>query len=261
LRAYEGYYHQANPRHQAMAFVDWLQAGQDVRVNGNRLEVTPVFGRAATLIPVSNNLFRFEADPEASRVFTTDANGTMVLTGGSSYLERRPRWRVDVIRWPVLASAAIMLTPLLLIVPWIVHALSRRSAEREGGSAEREGGSAKREGGSAEREGGRAEPKGFWWLKLALLAGSTGLILPAIGLMNAGDAGLGTRNLWTVAIFTGSIVVPTAAILSFLFTIEAIMSGAGRWLKSYALVTSIAALIVSGYLSAWGMLAFRPWAY
>ena len=230
LREYEGYYHEANPRHQVMAFVEWLRAGQQVRVNGSRLEVTPVFGPATTLIPVSNNLFRLDADPEASRVFTTDADGTMVLTGGSLYLERRARWRVDVIRWPVLASVAVALTPLLMMVPWIVRARS-------------------------------AAPKGFWWLKLSLLGCSVGLILPAIGFMNAGDTELGTRNLWTFAIFTGSILVPTAAILSFLFTVEAFMSGAGRWLRTYAAVTSIAALIVAGYLSAWGMLAFTPWNF
>ena len=39
------------------------------------------------------------------------------------------------------------------------------------------------------------------------------------------------------------------------------MSGAGKWLRAYALMVSLAALIVSGYLSAWGMLAFRPWSY
>jgi CubicO group peptidase (beta-lactamase class C family) len=232
LREYEGYYHQANPRHQVMAFVEWLRAGQQVRVNGSRLEVTPVFGPATTLIPVSNNLFRLDVDPEATRVFTTDAGGTMVLTGGSLYLERRPRWRVDVIRWPVLISLVILLTPSLMAVPWLLQGLSRRSAKREGG-----------------------------WLKLSLLGCSAGLILPAIGFMNAGDTELGTRNLWTIAIFTGSILVPTAAILSFLFTVEAFMSGAGRWLKAYAVATSIAALIVAGYLSAWGMLAFTPWNF
>ncbi|MGH9218313.1 MAG: serine hydrolase domain-containing protein, partial [Vicinamibacterales bacterium] len=243
LREYEGYYHQANPRHQVMAFVEWLRGGQQVRVNGSRLEVAPVFGPATTLIPVSNNLFRLDADPEASRVFTTDVGGTMVLTGGSLYLERRPRWHVDVIRWPVLISLVILLTPSLMAVPWLLQGLSRRLVRR---SAEREGGSAKREGG---------------WLKLSLLGCSAGLILPAIGFMNAGDTALGTRNLWTIAIFTGSILVPTAAILSSLFTVEAFMSGAGRWLKTYAVVTSIAALIVAGYLSAWGMLAFTPWNF
>jgi CubicO group peptidase (beta-lactamase class C family) len=230
LRAYEGYYHEANPRHQMLAFIDWLSAGQTVTVNGNRLDVSPVFGARTTLIPVSDNLFRFEGDPEPSRVFAATAEGTMVLTGGSAYLERRSRWRVDVLRWPVLASLALCLTPLLLIVPWIVHAR-------------------------------RAEPSGFWRLKLCLIACSIGLALPVGALLNVADRELGTRNLWTVAIFAGSIIVPAAAILSFLFVIEAFLSRAGRWLRSYALIVSIAALIVSGYLSAWGMIAFKPWSF
>lgn len=230
LRQYEGYYHQANPRHQAMAFVDWLRAGADVRAAGNRLEVSPVFGEPTTLIPVSSNLFRLEADPEASRAFATDLDGTTVLTGGSLYLERRSRWRVDLIRWPVLASVALVLTPLLMVVPWIVYVR-------------------------------RASPAGFWWLKLALLCCSIGLVAPAIGVMNASDIELGTRNGWTLAIFTGSILLPAAAILSCVLTIEAFLSGAGRWLKAYAAVVSAAAVIVSGYLSAWGMLAFKPWSF
>lgn len=230
LRGYEGYYHQANPRHQSMAFIDWLRAGQTVRVNGSRLEVNPIFGPATTLIPVSNNLFRLDADPEASRAFATDEDGAMVMTGGTLYLERRPRWRVDVIRWPVWFSLALMLTPALMMVPWIVHAR-------------------------------RAEPAGFWPLKLSLLAGSVGLVLPVAAMMNVSDLDLGIRNAWTVAIFAGSILVPVAAILSFLLVIDAFLSGAGKWLRAYALAVSVSALIVSGYLSAWGMIAFRPWAY
>jgi hypothetical protein len=81
------------------------------------------------------------------------------------------------------------------------------------------------------------------------------LVLPVIGVMNVADRELGTRNIWTAAMFAGSMLMPAAAILSFLFTIEAWRSDAGRWLRSYAMVVSIAALIISGYLSAWGMIA------
>ena len=49
--------------------------------------------------------------------------------------------------------------------------------------------------------------------------------------------------------------------MSFLAVVDALLSGAGKWFRAYALLVSVAALIVSGYLSAWGMLAFRPWAY
>jgi hypothetical protein len=230
LRAYEGYYHQANPRNQAFAFVEWLLGGYTVTVDGNRLQATPVFGRPAPLIPVSENLFRLEADPEPTRVFTTDEAGTMVLTGGSLYAERKPRWRIESVRWTVLAAAAIVLTPLVMLIPWLVHAR-------------------------------RAAPGGFWWLKAWLITCSIAFLLPVIAVMNATGAELGTRNAWTGAVFVGSILFPASAILAFLFTVDAMMSGAGKWLRAYAILVSLAALVVAGYLSAWGMLAFRPWSY
>jgi hypothetical protein len=57
------------------------------------------------------------------------------------------------------------------------------------------------------------------------------------------------------------VLMPAAAILSFLFVIDAWRGGAGALLRAYSLIVSIAALIISGYLSAWGMLAFRPWNF
>jgi CubicO group peptidase (beta-lactamase class C family) len=230
LRGYEGYYHPANPRNQAFAFIEWLMSGQSVSVNGNRLRIAPVFGESSTLIPVSDTLFRLEADPEPTRVFTKDDNGVTVLTGGFAYFEQRPRWRVDVIRWPVLVSAALVLTPLVMLLPWIVHAR-------------------------------RAEPAGFWWLKTFLVLCGLALLLPVFGALNVPGRELGTQNPWTMMIFAGSILLPAAAILSFLFTIDAFLSGAGRWLRVYAATISVAALIVSGYLSSWGMIGFRPWSF
>ncbi|HEX6163534.1 MAG TPA: serine hydrolase domain-containing protein [Vicinamibacterales bacterium] len=230
LRSYEGYYHSANPRSQWSAFVTWLLDGQSIAVEGKRLVSTPVFGDKTTLIPTSANLFRFEADPEPSRVFTTDASGTMVLTGGTVYAERKSRLRVDSVRWTVLVSAALVATPLLMLLPWMVHAR-------------------------------RAEPSGFWWLKFWLLCCSLGLLLPALGYFSASGLELGTRNVKTIAVFAGSVLLPVAAILSFVVVIDAWRNDAGKWLRSYALLVSIAALIVSGYLSAWGMLAVRPWSF
>ena len=230
LGEYAGYYHPANPRNQAFAFIEWLRGGMTVSVDGRRLLASPVFGPPAWLVPVSNNLFRLEADPEPTRVFAIDDAGGMVLAGGNLYAERKSRLRVDSVRWTVLASTAVVLTPLLMLIPWVVHAR-------------------------------RAAPKGFWWLKVWLLCCSVSLLLPAVAVINAGAAQLGTRNTWTAAIFAGSILFPAAAILSFLFTVDAFMSAAGKWLRAYALLVSVAALIVAGYLSAWGMLAFRPWSY
>ncbi|MBY0497156.1 MAG: beta-lactamase family protein [Cyanobacteria bacterium] len=230
LQKYEGYYHDASPRNQAFAFIEWLMAGRSVSVNGDHLEARPLFGRPTTLVPVGDALFRAEDQVEASTVFADNGAGLMVMAGPGRYAERHPRWRIESVRWPVLASAAIVLTPLLMFIIWIVHA-------------------------------GRAEPHGFWWMKAMLLLCAIAFVLPVIGVMNVRNSELGTQNLWTAAMFTGSILMPAAAILSFLFTVDAWRSDAGRWLRSYAMLVSIAALIISGYLSAWGMIAFRPWSY
>ena len=35
----------------------------------------------------------------------------------------------------------------------------------------------------------------------------------------------------------------------------------GRAFRAYALGVSIAALVLSGYLSSWGMIGFMPWSF
>ena len=237
LQTHAGYYHAANPRNQAMAFVEWLLAGETVSVKGDRLSVKPVFGAPRDLIPVSDTLFRYETDPEASRVFTSDADGLPILAGGMTYAQQRPRWRIESVRWAVLISAALVVTPLAAMLLWVIQGLSRRSAQREGGYP------------------------GFWWLRFFLLLCAVAFVLPAIGVLNVTDLSLGTRNLWTTAIFAGTVLMPVAAILSFLFTIDAWRDDAGRGLRAYALTVSIAALVVSAYLSSWGMIGFMPWNF
>ena len=230
LRDYEGYYHDANPRNQAFAGVQWLLSGRSISVEGESLFADPVFGAPAQLYPVTEALFRTDEDIEATRVFATDEAGTMVFTGGFAYAERRPRWQVEIVRWPVLFSLLLATTPLALAIPWVVHAR-------------------------------RAAPSGFWWLKTALLLCAAAVLLPVVGLMNVRDIELGSSNLWTGAMFVGSVTLPVAALLGLFFTVHAWRDSAGPWLRSYALAVSIAALLLSTYLWSWGLIGFRTWTY
>jgi hypothetical protein len=129
------------------------------------------------------------------------------------------------------------MTPLVVMWLWIVQSLSRRSARSQGGGS------------------------GYWWLKLCLLLCSAAFVLPVVGILNVNHLTLGTNNVWTAAIFGGSVLLPAAAILAFLFTVDAWRGGAGRALRIYAVSVSIAALVISGYLSSWGMIGFRPWSF
>ena len=160
LRKYEGYYHDANPRNQAFAGVQWLLSGRSISVEGESLYATPVFGRPARLYPVSETLFRTEDDVEATRVFAKDEAGTMVFTGGGAYAGRMPRWRVEIVRWPVVSCFFFAATPFAMLIPWLVRIR-------------------------------RAAPSGFWWLKTALLLCAAAVVLPTVGVMNVHDIELG----------------------------------------------------------------------
>jgi CubicO group peptidase (beta-lactamase class C family) len=236
LRKYEGYYHDRNPRHQAMAFVEWLRSGRSIAVSGNQLVMKPAFGPAVPLIPVAEGLFRAERDSDATRVFAENDNGLMVFAGPSTYAERQSRWRVESVRWPVLISAALVITPIVMLIPWVVLGLIRRPVRHGTG-------------------------RGAGWLKASLVLCAIAFLLPVIGILSVSDLALGSKNIWTAAMFVGSVLMPAAAILSFLFAVDAGRHGTGRWLRTYAFTVSIAALIISGYLSAWGMIAFRPWNF
>jgi CubicO group peptidase (beta-lactamase class C family) len=230
LRNYEGYYHDANPGNQALAGMQWLLSGRSMSVDGESLYAEPVFGPRARLYPVSETLFRTEEDVEATRVFAADEDGTMVFTGGFVYAERVPRWQVEIVRWPVLFAFFFAATPLVVLIPWLLRIR-------------------------------RAEPSGFWWLKIALLLCAAGVVLPTVGVMNVRDIELGSRNLWTGAIFVGSVLLPVSALLALFFTVNAWREDAGPWLRSYALAVSFAAVVLSAYLWSSGLLAFRSWAY
>lgn len=230
LRRFEGYYHGANPRNQSAAFLEWLLSGGRVVATATGLHVEPMFGNGEDLIPVAENLFRLDTDAEATRVFAEDDQGRMVLTGGLRYSERRARWPVEIVRWSVLVSMVLVLTPIAMLVPWAVNAR-------------------------------RAAPSGFWWTKSTLVLACTGVLLVVVGIMNVSDRSLGTQNVWTAGIFVGSILLPVAAIMALLFSLDAWRRGAGPWLRAYALGVSVCALVLSAYLSSWGMLAFRPWSY
>ena len=102
---------------------------------------------------------------------------------------------------------------------------------------------------------------GFWTLKGSLVLCAIAFLLPVLGIMNSTGMILGTRNVWTAAMFAGTVLMPVAAILSFLLAIDSWRGGAAAWLRAYAMTVSIAALIISGYLSAFGMIGFRPWSF
>jgi hypothetical protein len=230
LDRYAGYYRQANPRSQFFWAFQSLTSGWSIRREGQRLSIAPYFGRRVPLVPVTDSAFRLETEIDASRVFTVDDNGVMVMAGGTIYAERVPRWRVEIVRLTVAAALLLAASAVVVGVVWIVR--FRRS-----------------------------RPDGFWLLKLAVLLCPVALLVPFLTARLTSTANWGVASAATQTIFAGTLAIPALAMVVSLLTLAAIRERASRGLSIYAALVSLSMGVVSLYLSQHDMLGLRLWLY
>jgi CubicO group peptidase (beta-lactamase class C family) len=230
LERYVGYYHDANPRNQIAWPVQSLFSGRDIVLDGDTLYAQPLIGERARLVPVGESTFRLENEVDASRVFTTNSEGVMVLAGPQLYAERTSRWPIDALRIALAAALVVVASVLVVAIVWVARFK-------------------------------RASPRGFWELKAALLLCPLVVMMPVAGLAMTPMLDWGARNAGTIAVYLGSLAIPTLAAIVAIFTITAIRERASRWLVTYAALVAFAMAGVSLYLSHHGLLGLRLWAY
>ncbi len=230
LDQYAGYYHEANPRSQITWPVQWLLDGRTIQRDGQALVAAPLFQAPRRLIAVSETTFRYEDEVDASMVFTRDAGGTMVLAGASLYAERRPRWRIELVRGLVVTALAAIASVLLVAPVWAIRMR-------------------------------RARPRGFWWLKVAVLACPLTWLAPLAALALTSTRQWGLPNSATAAVFLATLAVPSLAALVTALALAARRDGASRWLVVYALVIAYAMAAATVYLAAHDLMGLRMWRY
>jgi len=230
LDQYVGYYQDADPRNQFAWPVQSLFAGRSVVRDGNRLYMQPLLGERARLVPVTASAFRLEHEVDASRIFAANADGVMVMAGAQVYAERVARWRVELVRLPVLLTLLVILSVLLMSIVWVVRWR-------------------------------RAEPRGFWELKVALLLCPLTLVTLGGVLTLTPMMEWGVRNTATIAVFVSTLAIPVLALVVGLFTLVAAREGASRRFTTYAALVGLAMGGVSLYLSSHDMLGVRLWNY
>jgi CubicO group peptidase (beta-lactamase class C family) len=230
LDGYTGYYHDASPRQALTWPLGWLIAGRSIVRDGDQLYEVPVAGRRARLVPVTEATFRREGEIDASLAFASDAEGTMVLAGAGVYAERRPRWRIEAVRLPVLAILPVVLSVLPVFLIWTVRV-------------------------------GRARPAGFWALKLTLAGCVVSVLAPAAALALTPGRAWGVPGAGALVVFAASLVLPALAGLVVLLALLARRRGAGWPLTLYALGVGVAMAGLSAYLGSSGLIGVRTWRY
>lgn len=230
LDTYQGYYQDANPRNQIVWPLQFFASGRIVEREDDQLFMRGLAGERTRLVPVSDARFRRERDLDATIVFTRDANGTMVLTGAQLYAERVPRWRVEIVRWPIASAVVFLLTPLLVAVGWVARIRV-------------------------------ATPRGFWGLKAAMLLCPIVLAAAAAALATSTPRDWATQNVTTNTVYLASLAPPVLAVVILALAIAAYRRGASRLLFSYAVLVAVAAAGFSAYLASHNLIGLRLWDY
>jgi CubicO group peptidase (beta-lactamase class C family) len=229
LDRYVGYYHDATPRNQFAWPVQSLLSGRTIERGGSTLYSVNLVGKRDRLLPVSETLFRFDREVDASIVFTRDDDGVPLMTGINLYAERRPRWRVEMIRIPVVAAALALASVLPVAVVWVVRA--------------------------------RRPPRGFWQLKTMLLACPMVFLVPIAALALTSERDWGTRNAATITFFLATLALPVLTAVVTVLSLAAGRRGASRLLVVYGLVIAYAMAALTAYLGWHDFLGLRMWRY
>jgi CubicO group peptidase (beta-lactamase class C family) len=230
LDTYTGYYQDANPRNQIVWPIQWFFSGRTIEREGDDLFMRDQAGQRTRLVAVAPAQFRRERDLDASLVFTRDGAGTMVLAGAQVYAERQPRWRVEIVRWPVASAVVFLMTPLVVGVAWVIRTRVAR-------------------------------PFGFWALKIAMLLCPIAIAAPAWALSATTPRDWAARNLATVVVFLATIAIPTLAVAVAMLAIAAWRRSASHWLLGYAAMIALAAAALSAYLASHELIGLRLWDY
>ena len=227
---FRSYYHDANPRYQIAWPIQFLLSGRRIVRDGDALYAAPFVGGQQRLTPVSQTTFRLDTEIAASRVFTTDAAGTIVMAGPMLYAERQPRWRVELVRMPVLAAALAILSIFGVAVVWVARLY-------------------------------RARPRGFWELKVAMLCCPLALMAPAAALALTPPREWGIPNAGTYTVFGATLAVPVLACLVAVLAVTAWREGASRLLSGYALLIAAAMGGLGAYFNSHDLIGLRMWLY
>jgi len=230
LTTLAGYYEKKNPRSQQLRILDVLVGGKRVLVKDGHLEIGPLVGKKQVFMPVSQNQFRREGEPEASIVFFEGANGEHRLADASFYGERIPVWR-SWTRFVLLTGAlGFLVLFVILAVIWIPLRILRKKASFQASAP----------------------------LSAALLASVLIIAVPVlVGRASSDFETVGTRNVITVGLFFVSWLSPVWSALAFAIALWYLVRAKPMTMRVLTAIAATACFGLTLYFVSWGAFGFK----
>ena len=238
LQDYCGYYEPRNPRMRISGFAEILSGGVYVFCENGKLYRKGFMDTPRPYIPVAENLFRRPNDLEATTVFAKTSDGKMVLATQGAYFERTAEWRPFVYRVLVFGALIVMMSSILYSLFWIPVFICKRL---------------KRSDNTPEYIRMRVIPL------LAVLSLVVGI--GAIMISEPSILEIGQKTPANVVFFISTLFFAGFSVLGFIFAILSVRKPVKMISKIYAFLLSVSCLGMTVYLTFWGIIGLRLWAY
>ncbi len=236
LEKFSGYYEYSSSRQQLVEFLDILLGGTTISLENDTLYMQDFMGEKEALIPVSSNTFRKSSEPEASMIFTTTPEDNMIFADIGSYYEKTVRWKSIFYRILFFGALIIMTSSIIYALFWVpvhIYKILKKRKDRS---------------------------KYVILRVIPLLA----ILSPIFGILvvaNQSIVELGQMTLANVAFFVSTLLFAALSSLSLSFSIISFKKPVKMIERIYTVILSSACFGMTIYLSFWGIIGLRLWAY
>ncbi|MHC4664645.1 MAG: serine hydrolase domain-containing protein [Planctomycetota bacterium] len=233
---FSGYYELLSSRQELVRFLDILLAGITISFENDTLYQKEFMSGKEALIPVSPNMFRKSSEPEASRIFTMSPEGNRVYATLGSYYEETGIWKIYVYRALVFGSLAMMVSAIIYMFFWIPAHLYKKLKRKEKRSI-------------------------YIRMRVIPLLAILSLVLGIVVVSNQSLVTIGHRTIHNLIFFASTVLFAGFSFLSLVFAIISFNKPVKKIASVYAVFLSLACLGMTLYLSYWGVIGLRLWAY
>ncbi len=236
LKEFCGYYELRNSRMRLMELADILFSGRTIFYENDTLYRRDFMSQKKALIPVSENLFRYPNQPEASVAFVKSADGKMAYTSRSAYYEKIAGWKPRVYQLLFFGALIIMASAIVYALVWIPIQIYKKVRNKNNRSK-------------------------YLRMRIIPLLAVLSLILGILALTNQSMLELGLKTVRNQIFYISTLLFALLSFLSVYFTLRSFNRPVKMIASIYAVLLSSACLGLTIYFCFWGIIGLRLWAY
>jgi CubicO group peptidase (beta-lactamase class C family) len=236
LEKYCGYYELRSSRQQLVEFLDILLGGITVSLENDTLFQKEFMSNKEALVPVFLKMFRKLSEPEASRIFTMNPEGNRVFATLGSYFEKTGIWKPYVYRTLVFSALIMIVSAVIYMFFWMPTHVYKKLKKKENRSK-------------------------YLRMRVIPLLAILSLVFGFIVVSNQPLITIGHKTIHNMIFFVSTLLFAGFSVLSPVFAIISFNKPVKMIARIYAVFLSFSCFGMTVYLSYWGIIGLRIWAY